>query len=157
MAHLAKATLLRLKEAKGESGETKRWEPVGRPVAVQLNPTSLVVGSSGSFSRASIAFTCVNSSAVIVAKSFDCRISRAENVNAASTSTRLVPDPTVPMTAMGPLRDVASAEVLLDDLPKDTYLITYNGFGGQVPDSFREVRVDRELPSVLRMWRKAEP
>lgn len=55
------------------------------------------------------------------------------------------------------LRDVASAEVLLDDLPEDTYLITYNGFGGQVPDSFREVRVDRELPSVLRMWRKAQP
>lgn len=53
------------------------------------------------------------------------------------------------------LRDVASAEQLLDDLPSDTYLITYNGFGGAVPKSFQDVRVDRELPSVLRMWRKA--
>lgn len=41
MASLAKATLLRLKEIKGESGDTKRWEPDGRAVAVQLNPTSL--------------------------------------------------------------------------------------------------------------------
>lgn len=54
------------------------------------------------------------------------------------------------------LRDVASAEQLLDDLPSDTYLITYNGFGGEVPKAFRDVRVDRELPSVLRMWRKVD-
>lgn len=52
------------------------------------------------------------------------------------------------------LRDIATAERLLDGLPGGTYLITYNGFGGEVPRSFREVRVDRELPSVLRMWRK---
>ena len=41
MASLAKATLLRLKETKGESGDTKRWAADGRAVAVRLNPTSL--------------------------------------------------------------------------------------------------------------------
>lgn len=52
-------------------------------------------------------------------------------------------------------RDTAAAEKLLDEAPLGTYLLTYNGFGGRVPDSYDDVRVDRELPNVLRMWRKA--
>ncbi|WP_437587085.1 hypothetical protein [Sorangium sp. So ce1000] len=52
-------------------------------------------------------------------------------------------------------RDTAAAEELLNEAPLGTYLLTYNGFGGRVPDSYDEVRVDRELPNVLRMWRKA--
>ncbi|CAN5710825.1 hypothetical protein BH09MYX1_BH09MYX1_02260 [soil metagenome] len=50
------------------------------------------------------------------------------------------------------LRDVRAAEGFLAAVSTGTYLLTYNGFGGQVPPKFREVRVDRELPSVLRMW-----
>jgi hypothetical protein len=50
------------------------------------------------------------------------------------------------------LRDIASAEEFLAGVTTGTYLLTYNGFGGQVPPKFREVCVDRELPNVLRMW-----
>jgi predicted RNA methylase len=52
------------------------------------------------------------------------------------------------------LRDVAAVERLLRDASVGTFLLTYNGFGGELPADYREVRVDRELPSVLRMWRK---
>jgi len=54
------------------------------------------------------------------------------------------------------LRDVAAVERLLRDAPAGTFLLTYNGFGGDLPADYREVRVDRELPSVLRMWRKSD-
>jgi len=54
------------------------------------------------------------------------------------------------------LRDVAAVEQLLRDASVGTLLLTYNGFGGDLPSDFREVRVDRELPSVLRMWRKMD-
>jgi len=54
------------------------------------------------------------------------------------------------------LRDVAAVEQLLRDASGGTFLLTYNGFGGALPADYREVRVDRELPSVLRMWRKME-
>jgi SAM-dependent methyltransferase len=52
------------------------------------------------------------------------------------------------------LRDVLAAESLLEDLPVGTYVITYNGFGGEMPPSFRELRVDDDLPNSLRLWRK---
>jgi hypothetical protein len=51
-------------------------------------------------------------------------------------------------------RDVESFELFLRDAPIGTYLITYNGFGGRVPSCYRQVRVDRDMPCVLRMWRK---
>jgi len=51
-------------------------------------------------------------------------------------------------------RDVAIAEDLLRRVPAGTFLLTYNGFGGRVPEGYQEVRVDREMPSVLRMWQK---
>jgi hypothetical protein len=51
-------------------------------------------------------------------------------------------------------RDVAYTQSWFSRLPADTYMITYNGFGGRVPPGYREVRVDHELPCVLRMWRK---
>lgn len=54
------------------------------------------------------------------------------------------------------LRDVAAVERLLHDASVGTFLLTYNGFGGELPADYREVRVDRELPSVLRMWRKTK-
>jgi hypothetical protein len=40
--------------------------------------------------------------------------------------------------------------------PLGTYLVTYNGFGGRVPATYRALRVDREFSSVLRLWRKEE-
>jgi SAM-dependent methyltransferase len=52
--------------------------------------------------------------------------------------------------------DVVAAERMLREAPTGTHLLTYNGFGGMVPDSYSEVRVDRELPCVLRMWRKED-
>jgi predicted RNA methylase len=55
------------------------------------------------------------------------------------------------------LKDVAAVERLLSDAPAGTFLLTYNGFGGDLPADYREVRVDRELPNVLRMWRKRAP
>jgi len=52
------------------------------------------------------------------------------------------------------VRDVTIIEGLLREAPVGTLLITYNGFGGDVPSSFCEERVDEELPNVLRLWRK---
>jgi len=52
-------------------------------------------------------------------------------------------------------RDVETAERTLAGMPLGTFLITYNGFGGQVPPTFRRVRVDRDLPNVLVMWEKS--
>jgi SAM-dependent methyltransferase len=54
------------------------------------------------------------------------------------------------------LRDVAAVERLLAGADVGTFLLTYNGFGGALPADYREVRVDRELPNVLRMWRKID-
>lgn len=59
---------------------------------------------------------------------------------------------------LGPKRfkhDVALVERFLESLPAGVHVITYNGFGGRLPNSFREVCVDHSLPNVLRMWRKA--
>jgi SAM-dependent methyltransferase len=51
-------------------------------------------------------------------------------------------------------RDIAAVEGLLHEARVGTCVLTYNGFGGQIPPTYREVRVDYELPSVLRLWRK---
>jgi SAM-dependent methyltransferase len=51
-------------------------------------------------------------------------------------------------------RDVMTAQDILRRVPAGTVVITYNGFGGLMPSSFEVCRVDRELPCVLRMWRK---
>jgi SAM-dependent methyltransferase len=52
-------------------------------------------------------------------------------------------------------REIASAERFIEHAPRGTLLLTYNGFGGRVPDSYEEIAVDRDLPYELRMWRKA--
>lgn len=54
-------------------------------------------------------------------------------------------------------RDVMTAQGILRSVPAGTIVITYNGFGGLMPSSFEACRVDRELPCVLRMWRKMQP
>jgi hypothetical protein len=53
------------------------------------------------------------------------------------------------------VHDIEMVEHLLGALPIGTYVITYNGFGGTIPDDFDEVRIDLDLPCVLRMVRRA--
>jgi SAM-dependent methyltransferase len=53
-------------------------------------------------------------------------------------------------------KDIVVVERLLCDAAEGTFLLTYNGFGGRVPEHYKEVRVDRELPNVLRMWQKSK-
>jgi hypothetical protein len=52
--------------------------------------------------------------------------------------------------------DLAALRLHLLGAPFGTYLVTYNGFGGRVPASYRPLRVEREFSSVLRLWRKEE-
>ena len=51
-------------------------------------------------------------------------------------------------------RDIAAVEQFLCRVPVGTFILTYNRFGGRIPSSYDEVRVARDLPAVLRMWRK---
>jgi SAM-dependent methyltransferase len=51
-------------------------------------------------------------------------------------------------------RDVAVAEGFFDRAPVGSAVLTYNGFGGRMPPTYDEVRVNRHLPNVLRMYRK---
>lgn len=52
-------------------------------------------------------------------------------------------------------REVARFEAWLDRLPPGTHLMTLNGFGGRIPDSFDLLQArDTEL-APLRHWRKA--
>lgn len=52
-------------------------------------------------------------------------------------------------------REIAQAERFIEHAPRGTLLVTYNGFGGRVPDSYEQVAIDRDHPHELRMWRKA--
>lgn len=51
-------------------------------------------------------------------------------------------------------RDVETVEQLLRQARAGTYVVTYNGFGGRMPEGYDQVRVDRALPNMLRMWQK---
>jgi SAM-dependent methyltransferase len=53
--------------------------------------------------------------------------------------------------------DVMVVQDIFRCAPAGTVVITYNGFGGLMPASYEACRVDRELPCVLRMWRKSQP
>ena len=52
-------------------------------------------------------------------------------------------------------RDIATVEGFLGRAPVGTFILTYNRFGGQFPAGYDEVRVARDLPAVLRLWRKS--
>jgi predicted RNA methylase len=52
-------------------------------------------------------------------------------------------------------RDIAKAEHLIGRMPVGSYLVTYNGFGGRVPDSFDLVKAKTAGINMLRLWRKA--
>jgi SAM-dependent methyltransferase len=51
--------------------------------------------------------------------------------------------------------DVSSVQSAFRRAPEGTLVLTYNGFGGCMPASYEPIRVDRELPCVLRLWRKS--
>jgi hypothetical protein len=51
-------------------------------------------------------------------------------------------------------RDLQAMDDLLRRAPRGTHLLTYNGFGGTVPGGYCELRTSRELPNVLRLWKK---
>jgi hypothetical protein len=52
------------------------------------------------------------------------------------------------------LRDVHLAEQLITAAPVGTYVMTYNGFGGTLPDGYDLLRSDTEFPCALRLARK---
>lgn len=49
---------------------------------------------------------------------------------------------------------VTMAEALLRRAPRGTCILTYNGFGGRVPKSYRLVCIDLAFAGGLRLWRK---
>lgn len=51
-------------------------------------------------------------------------------------------------------RDIAIVRELFESAREGTYVVKYNGFGGQMPPSYEEILVDRDMPNVLRLWRK---
>lgn len=53
--------------------------------------------------------------------------------------------------------DVMVAQDVFRCAPPGTIVLTYNGFGGLMPASYEACRVERDLPCVLRMWRKCQP
>gem|GEM_PF-165977 len=53
-------------------------------------------------------------------------------------------------------QDLRGLRALVADLPVGTYVLTYNGVGGRLPDCLDEVRVDHTAPAVLRLLQKVE-
>jgi SAM-dependent methyltransferase len=64
-------------------------------------------------------------------------------------------DGTVELGMQRYARDTGLLEDLLEGLPLGTRFITYNRAGSRVPASYRQLRVERSLPSPLRVWEKA--
>jgi hypothetical protein len=52
------------------------------------------------------------------------------------------------------LQDIHFAERLLEAAPLDTYVMTYNGFGGSLSDTYELLRSDSDFPCALRLARK---
>ena len=61
-------------------------------------------------------------------------------------------DTSVELTVARYRREIAEAEQFFARAPAATLLLTYNGFGGRVPDSYREVAAHRDQPYEL--WQK---
>jgi len=66
-------------------------------------------------------------------------------------------DGEVELSAERYARDLRAVRELLSAARAGSYVLTYNGLGGKLPASYQPVRIDRELPNVLRLWRKAVP
>jgi hypothetical protein len=63
-------------------------------------------------------------------------------------------DDNVELAAAHFRRDVRHFRSLVAALPLGAYVLSYNGVGARMPDCLNEVRVDRELPAVLRLLQK---
>ena len=63
-------------------------------------------------------------------------------------------DPSVVFTQETYQADVAAVTALLSRAPLGTFVITCNGFGGQVPPSYEQIDVDLGLRGTLRLWKK---
>jgi SAM-dependent methyltransferase len=55
------------------------------------------------------------------------------------------------------LDEVVVAERFIGSVPQGTYVLTYHGFGGRMPDCYELRRVDATLAGGLRLWQKARP
>jgi SAM-dependent methyltransferase len=64
-------------------------------------------------------------------------------------------DESVELSSERRARDLQATHALLSRAAAGTYVLLYNGFGGALPTSYRRVRLDRELPNPLCLWRKA--
>ncbi len=51
-------------------------------------------------------------------------------------------------------RDVSAVECFLEEARVGTYLVTYNGFGGDVPPAYEGLYADWQTLSLLRVYRK---
>lgn len=60
----------------------------------------------------------------------------------------------VAFTVSQQLQDIAIIEDFIDCAPMGTWILTYNGFGGRIPQCYDLVRIEWTLPSALRLWRK---
>jgi SAM-dependent methyltransferase len=54
------------------------------------------------------------------------------------------------------VRELRLATGFLRSLPPDSLVLTYYGFGGQIPRGYEEVRTDSRIPALLRLFRKAQ-
>lgn len=54
-------------------------------------------------------------------------------------------------------RDVDAMTRFLSRAPIGTLVITYNGFGADLPASFEQLRVDLAFRGALRLWKKRRP
>lgn len=66
-------------------------------------------------------------------------------------------DDEVELSAERYARDLRAVRELLSAARAGSYVLTYNGLGGKLPAGYQTVCIDRELPNVLRLWRKAVP
>ena len=65
-------------------------------------------------------------------------------------------DAEVELSAERHARDLEAVHSLLMAARSGTYVLTYNGIGATLPLTYVRVRVDRELPNVLCLWRKLQ-
>lgn len=63
-------------------------------------------------------------------------------------------EPGQAFTSRGQRRDVAAVRTLLAKAPPETFVITYNGFGGTFPAGYEEIDAVTRLPGTLRFWKK---
>ncbi len=54
-------------------------------------------------------------------------------------------------------RDIRAVEAMLRRAKAGTCLVTYNGFGGTIPEDYRAIYSDHTLRNDLHLWRKSGP